>query len=181
MGYGRPVEPPPLLPGRACGSCTLCCKLLAIEALAKPAGTWCGHCKVGAGCGVYDARPAECRAFHCGYLIWEQAGEHWNPARSKMVIASEEGGRRVSVYVDPARPDAWRRDPFHRDIKQWAQWAVEGGQQVLVHAAGRAIAILPDQEVELGPIAKGDSFRLVERFEGGRRRYEAVRAGPGPD
>jgi hypothetical protein len=164
-----------ILPGRACGSCTLCCKLLQIDTLAKPRGTWCGHCKVGAGCTIYEARPPECRSFHCGYLIWEHAGEHWNPARSKMIVASEEGGRRISIYVDPTRPEAWRQQPFERDIRQWAAWAAEGEQQVLVHIGSRAIAILPDQEVELGVVEKGDSFTLVERFENGRRRLEAVK------
>lgn len=165
-----------ILPGRACGSCTLCCKLLSIDALEKPAGRWCEHCNVGAGCAIYEDRPAECRTFHCGYLIWEHAGEHWNPARSKMVVASEESGR-VWILVDPARPDAWRREPYYSDVRQWAKWAADARQQLLVHSAGRAIAILPDQEVDLGRLEPGDVFRLVERFEGGRRRYEAVRTG----
>jgi hypothetical protein len=165
-----------ILPGRACGSCTLCCKVMAITQLAKPAGKWCEHCKVGAGCGIYEERPAECRIFHCGYLVWEHAGEHWNPTRSKMVVATEESGR-VWILVDPARPDAWRREPFYRDIKLWAKWAADARQQLLIHSAGRTIAVLPDQEVDLGPVGQGESFALVERFEGGRRRYEAVRVG----
>jgi hypothetical protein len=43
---------------RACGDCTLCCKVMAIEALAKPAGSWCRHCKPGQGCAIYAERPA---------------------------------------------------------------------------------------------------------------------------
>lgn len=27
-------------PGRQCGDCTLCCKVMAIEELAKPASAW---------------------------------------------------------------------------------------------------------------------------------------------
>jgi len=170
MSYGRAMDAPTLLPGRACGSCTLCCKVLPIESLAKPAGSWCRHCTVGAGCTIYEDRPDECRTFHCGYLIWEHAKEHWNPARSKMVIASEKSGR-VWICVDPARPDAWRREPYYRDIKQWAVWAAQGGHQLLVHSAGRTISILPDRDVELGPVAKGESVALAPRFEGfdGRR------------
>jgi hypothetical protein len=38
-----------ILPGRSCGSCTLCCKLLRIEALDKPRDIWCRHCAVGRG------------------------------------------------------------------------------------------------------------------------------------
>ena len=54
---------------RACGDCTLCCKVMAIEELAKPAGQWCRHCKPGRGCLIYDSRPAECSAFDCLWLI----------------------------------------------------------------------------------------------------------------
>ncbi|MGM4958232.1 hypothetical protein ACT4MK_23450 [Bradyrhizobium barranii] len=43
---------------RACGDCTLCCKVMAIEALAKLAGSWCRHCKPGQGCAIYAERPA---------------------------------------------------------------------------------------------------------------------------
>ena len=30
-----------IVPGRACGGCSLCCKVMVIAELAKPAGTWC--------------------------------------------------------------------------------------------------------------------------------------------
>ena len=42
---------------RTCGDCTLCCKVMAIEELAKPVGTWCPHCKPGRGCRIYPDRP----------------------------------------------------------------------------------------------------------------------------
>ena len=32
------------IPGRTCGTCTLCCKAVAVEELAKPIGDWCPHC-----------------------------------------------------------------------------------------------------------------------------------------
>ena len=32
------------VPGRACGSCTLCCKTMGVDELAKPPGVWCQHC-----------------------------------------------------------------------------------------------------------------------------------------
>jgi len=57
-------HPPP----RSCGTCTLCCKVLAVDELKKPHGKWCAHCKTGQGCGIYDTRPAECRDFRCTWL-----------------------------------------------------------------------------------------------------------------
>lgn len=54
-------------PGRECGSCTACCSVLAIVELQKPPRRACDHlCR--SGCGIYAARPASCREFHCLWL-----------------------------------------------------------------------------------------------------------------
>jgi uncharacterized protein len=44
-----------------CDSCALCCKLLAIPEIEKPAGQWCKHCTKTRGCDVYETRPEPCR------------------------------------------------------------------------------------------------------------------------
>lgn len=36
-------------PMRTCGSCTLCCKVMAITALKKPMNKWCEFCDKGTG------------------------------------------------------------------------------------------------------------------------------------
>ena len=38
---------------RTCGTCTLCCKVMAIAALKKPMNKWCEFCDKGAGCKIY--------------------------------------------------------------------------------------------------------------------------------
>ena len=45
------------IPGKSCGPCTHCCKVLYIEELKKPAGPLCSNCNVGGGCGIYVSRP----------------------------------------------------------------------------------------------------------------------------
>jgi hypothetical protein len=55
--------------GRSCGGCTMCCKVLGITELQKPVGKWCKHCEIGYGCRIYETRPAECRTFHCAWLV----------------------------------------------------------------------------------------------------------------
>lgn len=110
----------PILPGRSCGSCTLCCKVLSIDELQKPQGKWCTHCNVGKGCKVYEERPTECSSFHCGYLTWPETDERWFPATSKMVIVSELEGKRIAIHLDPSRPTAWREQPFYNQIKRWS-------------------------------------------------------------
>ncbi|MDP3067597.1 MAG: hypothetical protein Q8M72_02885, partial [Methylocystis sp.] len=53
------------IPGKACGSCYFCCKVLEIEEFKKPAGKLCEHCALTGGCGVYDTRPDVCRDYYC--------------------------------------------------------------------------------------------------------------------
>ena len=48
---------------RTCGTCTLCCRVLAVVDIGKPAGAPCAHCAEGKGCRIYDSRPQECRLF----------------------------------------------------------------------------------------------------------------------
>ena len=41
-------------PSKSCGSCGMCCKVLHISELQKPAGEWCGVYRKGSGCGDYE-------------------------------------------------------------------------------------------------------------------------------
>ena len=79
-------------PGRSCGSCTMCCKVLGIKELAKPVGKWCSHCDIGKGCKIYDTRPQECQTFHCLWLVDNRLADHWKPDRSKIVITTGWNG-----------------------------------------------------------------------------------------
>ncbi|MEI9928167.1 MAG: hypothetical protein WDN44_11295 [Sphingomonas sp.] len=149
----------PLPSGRACGGCTLCCKVMGIGALAKPAGQWCRHCAVGSGCTIYPDRPAECRTFSCGYLSWPMAGAHWYPATSHMVILMAATGKRLTIQVDPDFPEAWRAAPFRAEIAQWTAFAARHGNQVVVAVGARVFLALPDREIELvaGQVREGRS------------------------
>ncbi len=153
------LSAPELKPVRNCDGCTLCCKVLSIEALAKPAGVWCKHCKVGGGCGYYEQRPAACRVFHCDYLLQPFFTPEWKPAKSRLVIASDGVQNRVTVHVDPARPDAWRRAPYYGALKDWSQRALATQGQIVVMIGKRAIVIFPNRDVDLGVM--GDDELIV--------------------
>jgi hypothetical protein len=100
---------------RTCGSCTYCCKVVAVTELGKPPGVWCGHCAIGTGCKIYADRPEGCQAFEC---FWLQSGafgeglyrmpDEMRPDKIKVVFGGTAGGHKCMVYVDPATPDAWR-------------------------------------------------------------------------
>ena len=150
-----------LVPGRACGECSLCCKLLRIDALEKPVGTWCTHCAPGrGGCTIYDHRPTECRDFYCLWLTRPTLGPEWRPNKCKMFLRME--GNLVAVHVDPSDPTAWRRQPFLGQLKQVAAKAVDSRQQVIVYVKSRVFVIFPNKEVDVGTMNPGDELVIRE-------------------
>ena len=144
---GRGPAPPPV---KSCGECSLCCKILRINVLEKPAGVWCHHFAKGAGCSIHSAAPRECQRFQCYWSISDAMGEEWRPDRSKLVIWSNVPGR-IIVDVDPSHPNAWRREPFLSQLKAWANRDLPAPLEVLVRIKERMLVIFPEGEVDLGP------------------------------
>jgi hypothetical protein len=71
---------------RECGSCSMCCKVLSIEELNKPADKWCTHCTPGKGCGIYKDRPEVCKTFKCGWLLSPEVPDWMKPSESKVLL-----------------------------------------------------------------------------------------------
>jgi hypothetical protein len=119
-----PAEPEPareaqhLVPGRACGECTVCCKelpILSVE-MKKPAGVLCEHC-VGTGCGIYDSRPPVCRGFICAWRNLDNLEDIWRPDRCGIMV----------TFVHDGIPPAYSQHmgiQFHlfRDSQQVVTW-----------------------------------------------------------
>lgn len=147
--------------GRSCGSCTLCCKVMVIEALNKPLGQWCQHCAPGTGCKIYENRPNECRDFNCAYLLSRHIGEEWKPERSKMVLVIDEGGMRMAAYVDTQRPNAWRSEPYYSQLKQWSKNALAKGGQVIANVNRHVYLITPNEDIDLGILAEDDVVEIA--------------------
>lgn len=132
---------------RSCDGCTLCCKVVGIEEIESPAGTWCRHCNIGAGCAIYEQRPGECRTFRCAYLVDASLDERWKPSESKIVLITNTTHKRIEVHVDPHRPNAWKQAPFYAQLKAWSKSSAQNGAQVVVYIAKQAIVVLPDRDV----------------------------------
>jgi hypothetical protein len=158
---------------RECGTCSLCCKLLGIGALDKPAGSWCAKCAPPHGCTIYDTRPQECRDFACVWLESKVLGDEWKPSRSKIVLYLVEDGRRLIAHVDAGTPNAWREKLYYDQLKLWARRGIRSGPSVVVRVGDRLIAILPDRDVDLGRVAKGDGIFIGERLTSSGPRYVA--------
>ena len=152
--------------GRACGTCTLCCKVVSIAVLDKPVGEWCRHCLPGRGCGVHATRPYVCRGSYCEWMICKGLGPEWKPERCKFVLFKTNDGRRLTAHVDPGYPSAWRQSPYYEVFKRWAREAAQ--QTPAMHVVDvmirdRSIVILPDREVDLGVVGADEMVRLNKR------------------
>ena len=134
---------------KICGSCGMCCKVLHISELAKPAGAWCGRFRKGAGCGDYDGRPAACRGFLCLWLTAERLDAAWRPDRAGFLMYADRDGKRLNVVVDPGKPTAWTREPYYSRLKAMSRRA-EDGYELLVCIGDRRVVVFPTEDIDLG-------------------------------
>jgi hypothetical protein len=145
--------PAALVSGRSCGSCSLCCKVVAVAELDKPAGQWCIHAARGRGCQIHETRPPSCRAFFCAWLTDPSFGPEWKPEVSRFVLAAEPKSQALMVLADPGMPFAWKREPYYAALKRLSESLFRLDRKVLVNHKGQITVVLPDREVPLGPIA----------------------------
>lgn len=181
---GQPSAPPPAptldpaafvataAPGRECGTCTLCCKVYDVPAVPKPMSRWCPHCRPGRGCGIWETRPQACRSFFCLWMTEGWLGPEWKPERSKIVLSVDPVNRFLLAQVDPGAPGAWKKEPFHGQLRAWARASLGLQRLVIVFVDKVGTVILPDRDVPVGVIAPNE--RLVLREKLGPR-------GPYPD
>lgn len=139
--------------GRVCGSCSLCCSLLPVAALAKPANTKCEHQKFAKGCRIYHARglPRECRVWSCRWLTREGTQGMRRPDRAHYVIDAMPDMIRsvtpdgvsiewmaIQVWVDPAHPLAYR----DAELRAYAKRMADEDGMVTVLRFGNARSIV---------------------------------------
>lgn len=163
---------------RDCGVCNLCCKLLAVDELPKPAGTWCAHVVKHKGCGIYQDRPGACRVFNCHFLADETLGEVWRPSHARFFIHADGDARTYCVEVDPGSPLAWKAEPYHSQLRRWAERARTGEGRVLVYVGEHAFAVFPERDIDLGQTHRGDLVTTgYRRGPGGSAPFARVERG----
>lgn len=108
---------------RECGECGLCCNLLSVPALEKPAREWCKHCSK-TGCAIYENRPTVCRTWYCGYRAntfkfpdgsTSTLGEHWRPNKCGMIVSPPHSGR-MGIIVAKGSEGKWMTEPWMTDV-----------------------------------------------------------------
>jgi len=154
-----PPAPQTTIRAGGCDGCTLCCKVMAVGSIEKPAYSWCRHCRKDSGCGIYETRPAECSTFVCGWLSIPELPAAWKPSVSRLIVSNLNAEGNIAVYVDPARPDAWHRQPYLGLMQNWARQALAAGRRVVVRVGERHIVIMPDHAIDLGAV--GDDELIV--------------------
>lgn len=159
-------EQQPIAAGRACGACTLCCKVYDVPEAETIAGAWCRHCAPGSGCRIWENRPKQCRDFHCLWLTQDWLGPEWKPDRAKIVFTTDPTGQFLKFQVDPGSPNAWKREPYYSDIKRWAIEGLKHRRCTIVYHNKSATLVLPDREEQIGVIEAGDRLNVIVGRDG---------------
>jgi hypothetical protein len=133
---------------RQCGDCQLCCKLLPVQGVKKPAGTVCQFQKFHKGCTVYHTpkMPFECGTWNCRWLVNDDAADLSRPDRSHYVIdlmpdfvtlreydKEIENIQVVQIWCDPKYPDA-HRDPA---LRRWMFRRAQDGIAAIIRFNSR--------------------------------------------
>lgn len=137
-------------PDRSCGTCTLCCRVLEIRALDKPAGILCRH-NTGTGCGIYPERPEACARWHCLWRRIDALPDALRPDRSGVMFSLDSrspaaDGPDAACFVGRAVRDD--RD-FERPetIEAFAMLVHEGSFPVWKVSERGALLVYPGPQI----------------------------------
>lgn len=162
---------------RHCGSCTLCCRLLPVRALAKGHNERCRH-QFSGGCRVYhkpaQGFPAECGLWSCRWLA-DEAPTH-RPDRAHFVIdlmpdmvtavnkvtGEEENLTCLQVWLDPAHPQAWQDKGLFDYIERLKM------PMLVRRSVSDGFAVFPPSVTGLGGFAVSGDHESVASITGSR-------------
>lgn len=140
---------------RKCGDCQLCCKLMPISEINKPALSKCPHQRFGVGCSIYNRAPKSCRTWSCQWLVGGDGAETLRrPDRAHYVVdilpdfittQPHDGspGRRVpvvQVWLDPAHPTAWRDAALFKFLEARSH---NGFAALIRSGSGKSFVLIP--------------------------------------
>ena len=170
----------PLVAGRECGDCVVCCDVLKIDtpALSKPAGALCRH-NTGQGCAIHATRPEICRSWFCGWRRNASLPQTARPDLSGLLVSLDfnrnprnclEG---VSIVVRSLTGAETLESSMARGLVDLLSsqlvpvWTSDGANKTLVH---------PRSEVAV-PVISGEppAARLRSEVEAWRARYDVFR------
>ncbi len=152
---------------RACGACSLCCKVYEFLEISKPADQWCRHFAAGQGCTIHSLRPGQCRSYQCAWSVNPVLDETWKPNVCGFVMDVRPG--EIVVFSDPDNLGAWKREPYYSRLKAVSARVQRPFTLVSVIERGKRIVVFPEAEVELGPIRGGEEINSGYEVVDGKR------------
>lgn len=135
------------IPGKACGPCNMCCKILEIEDFDKPPGPYCAFCTPGGGCTTYATRPQTCRDFACLWKGDRGLTPRLRPDLVGTLLMEDADSDDYLAVCDPEKPFAWRTPLVFNHLVQVAK----SGRVVMAKAGTKAWRIHPSGQ--WGPCA----------------------------
>jgi hypothetical protein len=163
-----------LVPGRGCGDCAVCCTVMAIDKpdIQKEAGITCRYCK--GGCTIYDARPALCRDYHCGWRQLPILDDSWRPDRSGVYAEVEETDRGTGLSLTlVGNPLKTVRQTWFIDFVAWAVTHDVLVSLGLPGPPGHQGAALPLNTAEMDAAARTSRTQVKEILELELKRLQA--------
>ena len=151
-------------PGRACGGCTMCCKVYALPEFGKPPGVWCKHCAPGKGCKIHDSPPEQCRLFFCLWMTDGAMPNDWRPDRARFVLSVYPPNGFIYGQVDPGSPRAWMKPPYYDALRAMAGRLLNERRHVIMFMGDEATLVMPEGEAALGKMGPADNFRIEPAF-----------------
>jgi len=127
------------IPGKACGPCTFCCRVLEIEELDKRAGTLCSDCTAG-GCAIYASRPEVCQDYYCQWKEDRGLPATMRPDKVGTLLMDDPDSDEYHAVCDPSKPLAWRNPLVFKHLVLEAK----SGRLVVAKAGLKAWRIFDD-------------------------------------
>jgi uncharacterized protein len=128
------------IPGKSCGPCTMCCKVLVIDHFEKDAGVLCEHCILKGGCKIYETRPDVCRDYECDWMMERSLGPQLRPDKVGTILMEDPDSEEYQAVTDPSTPMAWRNPLVFKVLVAKAK----EGRVVVAKAGARTWRIFED-------------------------------------
>ena len=138
-------------PVASCGACSMCCFLMAVPDIDKPACLHCEHeLRPHGGCRIYDQpeKPEACSDFKCLWLVSQgrrlddRMPSELRPDRAKAMFhdaRDEDNPNVLYVHVHPDYPGAW----LNPSVKSHVDLVLGRGCSVHVIVGMRRIVLEP--------------------------------------
>jgi len=74
-------------------------------------------------------------------MMNESLGPEWEPSVANMMVYGQ--GQQITVLVDPDYPNAWKTEPYTKQLNDWACEARRKGGYIIVFVGDDVFKINP--------------------------------------